>query len=139
VAALLPGWRFEALPVAAQPCLDALHRGVRAGIGILGIAMGLQHRPAVEMERTVRTISRAFPRDGHVTGPAAIEIFAQGIGNTVGNPLPQCLADVEILARNAQRHRDSSLIWAKPPAAVTGFSCGASPEPPTCPAGALNR
>ena len=77
--------------------------------------------------------------DGHVPRIAAIEIFAQGIGNTVGNPLPQCLADVEILTRNAQRHRDSSLIWAKPPAAVTGFSCGASPEPPTCPAGALNR
>jgi hypothetical protein len=48
--------------------------------------------------------------DGGMPGIAAPEIFRHRLFDAVDNPLPQRRADIDVLARNAQRHWFASIF-----------------------------
>ncbi len=91
---------LEPALVATQAFLDAQRCQVRAGIGIDGMRVGLEHDAGIEMDHALGEETIAFSSDGDVTGKTAVEIFFGRLGHATADARAQRFAHVDILARD---------------------------------------
>ena len=90
--------------IAAEPLLDAVGGDVEALVRLLGAAGRLEHDAGVEVDGAVGPEPRALALEDHVAGEAAIEIFAERVAEPLFDMGAVGVANVEILAGNAQCH-----------------------------------
>src|SRR5712692_223043 len=95
---------FEPSLVTAQALFQAHGRLIGAGIGVGGKRIGFEHNAGIEMDHALRAETKSFLADGHVTGKPAVEILCSGFRDALIDASAQCLADVDVLARDAKRH-----------------------------------
>ena len=101
---------LEAALVAPQPLLDAQRRLVGARIGVRGVRLGVQRDAGIEMDRAFGAETEALLLDRDVARIAAVEILGQRLDDAGADALAQGFADVEILSRDAKRHRLASAV-----------------------------
>src|SRR5262249_11429565 len=61
----------------------------------------------IQVNGAFRAEAETVLADGHVPGVAAVEILFEGLNEAGVDPLTQGLADVDVLSRDAKRHRGS--------------------------------
>jgi hypothetical protein len=96
--------------VAAQPFFDVDRGLIGAFISVGRHSFGFQQRAGIEMNHALGMKSEAILADGGMPGIAAPEIFRRRFVNPVGDSLPQSRADIDVPARNAQRHLSASIF-----------------------------
>ena len=88
----------EAPLVAAQALLQPFNRLVDGGVGVVGMALGLQRDAGGQMQHHVGTEGGAVRLQRHVAGGLAVEILGQGGADALARVKLQGLADVQVLA-----------------------------------------
>src|SRR5439155_1058750 len=95
---------LELALVTPEALLDALRRLVEAKASLLGPAFGLQHDAGIEMDGAFRPEAGPLALEGDPAGETAVEIFLQGLVEAGLDLAAESVANVEILAGNAQTH-----------------------------------
>jgi hypothetical protein len=96
--------------IAPQPLFDVDHGLIGAFIGVGRHSLGFEQRAGIQVQNAFCVKSKAILADGRMPGIAAPEIFRHRLLDTVNDSLPQGRADVDVLARNAQRHWFASIF-----------------------------
>src|SRR5450759_1722601 len=73
-------------------------------------SLGFEQRAGIQVQHAFCVKSEAILADGGMPRIAAPEIFRHRFFDAVDNSLPQDRADVDVLARNAQRHWFASIF-----------------------------
>jgi hypothetical protein len=72
---------------------------------ILRPAFGLQHDAGIKVDRAISLEARPFPLEDDVPGETAAEVFVDRVPDAPLNVAAESVANVDILAGNAQSHR----------------------------------
>src|SRR5512139_523150 len=97
--------------VAAQPLFDHQERLVGAGIGVLGVRIGLQRNSRIEMQRAIGAEAEPILAERDVAGIIAVEIFAQDFLGALADTTAQGVTDADAFSRDPESHFDASLGW----------------------------
>src|SRR5579885_2770530 len=94
----------QALPVTADLVFDQFGGAVETGIGIMGHVVSLEGGSGFQMQRAICPETRPLPLNSHVPKSWPSAIFFQSQRHTLLDVRPEGFADVQTLARDAQRH-----------------------------------
>ena len=95
---------LEPALVAAEALLDALGGLVEARVSILGPPLRLEHDAGIEMDGALGPEARPLALEGDVAGETAVEIFLHRLAEAGLDLDAESVANIEILAGNAQTH-----------------------------------
>jgi hypothetical protein len=96
--------------ITPQPLFDVDCGLIGAFIGVGRHSLGFEQRSGIQVQHAFCVKSEAILADGGMPRIAAPEIFRHRFFDTVDNSLPQGRADVDVFARNAQRHWFASIF-----------------------------
>ena len=105
---------LDAPLVAAEALFQAFDRLIHRGIGVMGVALGLQRDAGRQVQDEIGPEARTVGLDRHMPRGFTIEILRDRRTDLFADVLLQRLADVDVLTGHAQQHGSPPSRWLSP-------------------------